>query len=934
MKQWEKEVELQFDPCCQEVRRISKVNYKGVFTTMTDTPDCHSAEVVFQCAKSGIMPDLGDISYPCSEKFVAGQIHSNIDKWRFILGTSPNASQILSWLEHGVDIHSFLISFRGRFWGKHYDTDYPPPRYFSNANNCKQFQDFISQTVLERLRNGSIQCLGKVGHVDPPYIVAPLTVEPTKPRMCINLMYLNNWITDKPFSLDTLKDVPRVVNKGAFYTSLDDKSGFDNVLLSQNSQKFVGFQWGGYYFCFNTLPFGFKLSSYIYQTLNLQPTSYIRRAFSIPLFLYIDDRLIEQVRDIKLGNSQKAAYLANYLVCEVLTRLGYCLNLKKSIFVPTQKPVFLGFVIDSVEGCYRIIQGKLAKFAALRDILLSKSTVSVLDLQRLAGRCISFMLAIPAAKLYTREMNFAISDGLKGNGKVQLTGKLREELQFWKFIDSWEGKLTWKTEKHLRVDLCSDASLFKWGGIVHLPSGKVSISDFWGDEMRNLPIMVLEGHALLHVLQSVLVDIRCHRVDARVDNQVLINAWNKEGCKSREMNDVIKLLFDFTLKNEISLNLTFIESKLNEADAPSRILKKSEATICGWVWKLLQKTYGGAHGHTCDLMALDSNCMKGYNGKLLKHFTPYQTPLSDGINAFSQHISSNENCYVFPPFSLMLSVIRFIIQNDIICTLILPVNHIAPAWLPSVIDNISDAFIIGRKGQRNVLKFPSNCGFTKDRHGLIHDMWALRFLPHTAARIGEFPYGKSLLFYSLSNSSQHHFISIGDSVITFLMHDQAFTSPMVHVFAQGGALLHQVQNNLQHMVSTYAPKVILIHAGVNNASKTFLYRDEYEQMSVAHAQLCSLEQCLQSIVRSANGCIVILSSIIGTKDGFINARARIINTSIEAICNKNKWYYMNNEDILISQLRDCVHLNNVGERAFTRKVLRQCRAALYECAHK
>ncbi len=99
--------------------------------------------------------------------------------------------------------------------------------------------------------------------------------------------------------------------------------------------------------------------------------------------------------------------------------------------------------------------------------------------------------------------------------------------------------------------------------------------------------MVLEGHALLHVLQSVLVDIRCHRVDARVDNQVLINAWNKEGCKSREMNDVIKFLFDFTLKNEISLNLTFIESKLNEADAPSRILKKSEATICGWVWKLL-----------------------------------------------------------------------------------------------------------------------------------------------------------------------------------------------------------------------------------------------------------------------------------------------------------------------------------------------------------
>jgi len=124
-----------------------------------------------------------------------------------------------------------------------------------------------------------------VGMVEPPHIVAPLTVEPTKPRLCINLMYLNNWIKDIPFKLDTLRNVPRTVREGAYFTSIDDKSGFDNVLLSEESQTLVGFQWGGFYFVFKTLPFGFKLSSYIYHTLNLQAT-YKENIFNTHAFIY------------------------------------------------------------------------------------------------------------------------------------------------------------------------------------------------------------------------------------------------------------------------------------------------------------------------------------------------------------------------------------------------------------------------------------------------------------------------------------------------------------------------------------------------------------------------------------------------------------------------------------------------------------------------
>jgi hypothetical protein len=39
--------------------------------------------------------------------------------------------------------------------------------------------------------------------------------------------------------------------------------------------------------------------------------------------------------------------------------------------------------------------------------------------------------------------------------------------------------------------------------------------------------------------------------------------------------------------------------------------------------------------------------MKDNKGNTLKHFTPFQTPLTAGVNVFAQAIDTHENCYVF-----------------------------------------------------------------------------------------------------------------------------------------------------------------------------------------------------------------------------------------------------------------------------------------------
>ena len=115
---------------------------------------------------------------------------------------------------------------------------------------------------------------GRVSDDSPAYLVLKLTVEPTKPRLCLDARFLNLWMTNVPFSLDRLSDVPRCVNLGSYMTKCNDKYGYDHVSLSPSSQTYVGFQWNGFWFVSTTLSFGWKISPYIYHTIGLVVSGY------------------------------------------------------------------------------------------------------------------------------------------------------------------------------------------------------------------------------------------------------------------------------------------------------------------------------------------------------------------------------------------------------------------------------------------------------------------------------------------------------------------------------------------------------------------------------------------------------------------------------------------------------------------------------------
>ena len=97
------------------------------------------------------------------------------------------------------------------------------------------------------------------------------------------------------------------------------------------------------------------------------------------------------------------------------------------------------------------------------------SYVTVKTLQRLAGKCVSFSRAVPAARLFTREMNAAISQGLRSQKAVLLHGALREEISHWLFLESWDDPLPWRDERHFQISVATDASASGWEATVISP---------------------------------------------------------------------------------------------------------------------------------------------------------------------------------------------------------------------------------------------------------------------------------------------------------------------------------------------------------------------------------------------------------------------------------------------------------------------------------
>lgn len=147
---------------------------------------------------------------------------------------------------------------------------------------------------------------------------------------------------------------------------------------------------------------------------------------------------------IHLVSEALAILKKGYLCCLVLhhlVKLGYFLGLEKSVLRPSKVVPYLGFLADSSRGVFLLKPDKKQKFVQLVREILDNFRVTVKSLHCLVGKCDSFSLAVPAARLFTKQMNGAIPRGQRSRDRLHLIpveSSLHEEISHWLFLEDWD----------------------------------------------------------------------------------------------------------------------------------------------------------------------------------------------------------------------------------------------------------------------------------------------------------------------------------------------------------------------------------------------------------------------------------------------------------------------------------------------------------------
>ena len=131
----------------------------------------------------------------------------------------------------------------------------------------------------------------------------------------------------------------------------------------------------------------------------------------------------------------------------------------------------------------------------------------------------------------------------------------------------------------------------------------------------------------------------------------------------------------------------------------------------------------------CDLMALDSNALKGFDGRSLPHFTPRPSPESSGVNVLAQNLPGEvaflDSPYVFPPPrpAFVGPVLRHLERHHRSCTMVVLDLYPRKYWWPLIQKYSTKSCRLAHRGDHNALLKPSTSGCIP-LPGLPGDLWA------------------------------------------------------------------------------------------------------------------------------------------------------------------------------------------------------------------
>eukprot|EP00854_Cymbomonas_tetramitiformis_P000288 gene288-biopygen202 len=143
------------------------------------------------------------------------------------------------------------------------------------------------------------------------------------------------------------------------------------------------------------------------------------------------------------------------------------------------------------------------RYDAERDALAGTTTDTV---ECVCSRlCQSVYLAVPAARLYLRELYFVLAEKRSWGSKVKISRAAKSDVKWWSrlpVMSKWNGRRIWRPAT--RAKLHTDSSMTAWGGVINLKHAAIG---FWSDEMRSWHITHLELEAVFKTVQAFLREL-------------------------------------------------------------------------------------------------------------------------------------------------------------------------------------------------------------------------------------------------------------------------------------------------------------------------------------------------------------------------------------------------------------------------------------------
>ena len=598
---------------------------------------------------SGAEADSGE------PEFRAGNIKNQLDKWKLIT-TDP-------WILEVVQGYKLELESAPQ------QQVVPKPIQFSASE-----RGAIQQEIENFLSKGIII---KSSHEEGEYISNIFTrpkKTPGKVRVILNLRPLNKHMVYHKFKMDTVHTVCTLLTQDSFLASLDLQDAYYSVAVHPSSQKYLKFFWDGQLYAFTCLPMGLATSPRVFTKL-LKPVFAKLRQMGHVSSIYIDDILL-------LGDTFDLC-MAN--VCDteqMLTDLGFFVQVQKSVRIPTQIMDHLGFMFNTQNMTVGLTQEKIDKVSSLIHTAMEHKVLTIRQVAELIGVFISYSVGVEYGVMHYRSLEIGKIKALRANygnfdANMNLSEEALSDMQWWlQSLGTVDRKLNHGTPS---VVLTTDASKTGWGGLRSEGNKCLTTKGRWLEEESELHINVLEMLAIFHSLKALCSQDSHIHILCKTDNRTaLAYIRNMGGCRSDQCNDLAKRIWEWCRARDIWLSITHIAGVDNtEADTLSRVFDDQTE------WQLDVNCFQRIVEHfktqpECDLFA------SRLNHQVPNYVSWLPDPGASAVDAFTMDWNTNGVLYAFPPFSLMGHVLQKIETEAADVILVAP-RWPTQSWYPRLL---------------------------------------------------------------------------------------------------------------------------------------------------------------------------------------------------------------------------------------------------------